>query len=171
MNGADYNLSIKTIFYSFSLVSGVGYVWIVRIYLCMAVIAPLLKIASDRSKSDWVYFALVLSGFGCYSLALYLIKELELTGLLKNLIDTCIIPIFGYAIAYFIGIRCRQMKNSVRVALCVVFAVIVGCWCAFGGYTHIISDKYPPGSHYLAWGILCSLLLFGCSVILRVTGS
>lgn len=66
--GAENELSLKVIITTYTLVSGVGYVWIIRIYLCMAVIAPFLRFISNKIKNEVIAVLIVIAAIALNSL-------------------------------------------------------------------------------------------------------
>lgn len=70
------------------------------------------------------------------------------------------IPILGYGIVYFLGIRFTKVQLVGRVAYCLIFAVIFTFACILIGFENIQDSKYPPDVLYLSYGLLCSCILY-----------
>lgn len=58
--GSEYPFSIKTIFLSYTLISGFGYVWIIRIFFTVAVISPLIVWLVKVFNNIWKQALLVI---------------------------------------------------------------------------------------------------------------
>lgn len=60
LQGVPYPFSFKEIFYSFTLlIGGVGYVWIIRVFLLIALISPAILMLKKKVKNNWIFLLLI----------------------------------------------------------------------------------------------------------------
>ena len=58
--GVSYSFTLKQIFYSFALlIGGIGYVWIIRVFLLIAIIAPIL-LNLYRTSKNIAFFLIII---------------------------------------------------------------------------------------------------------------
>lgn len=132
---------------------GMGYIWIVKVYLIMAVFAHILLRINDVMKSDkWaVIFVLVLIT--------------AQFGILQTPLTKCEIfnDYFAYILPYvaleFIGIRTNKGTTRFKYSIGVISGMI------FLTGTLLIRDfcptsyKFPPNWYYIAYGVFASIVL------------
>ncbi len=157
--GAQYDLSFKAIVSTYTLIGGVGYVWIIRIYLCMALIAPMLRFVSNKIKREYLFIPLILFLIALNSTLVWSVGLLN-SGILNLLLNTCILPILGYGIVYFLGIRFAKLNFKNRLIYCFIFLILFVLSCIFIGFDTIQTSKYPPAILYLSYGLLISGILY-----------
>jgi hypothetical protein len=133
---------------------GIGYVWIVLIYLYCAILSPLFYRVKDNR-----ILAVVISGS-------YILYEIIYgLGYLNNrfALDT-ICNVIPYGALTYLGIRYKYIPQKKRLIICVIFFLL---FIAFGIYYNklfgrikIVSvAKYPPRMYYLSYGIFSSFVL------------
>lgn len=136
---------------------GIGYFWVVRIYLIMALIAPLLREVCLKIKSDWTYIIVV-----CCILALnqlvYIISWGKLGTVADMLIENYVMSTLGYSAIYMLGIRAFYSKAFKTKSL-IVFGIGAVAYICFTDW-NFSKFKYPPQATYLLYGIAVSLLLW-----------
>ena len=147
----------------------IGYVWIIRVFLIVALFTPLLIAVERKIRSGWMLYALVLSMLGIQTaLASWLYpKGVEFFGSewLMYLVKDWGLYLFGYCALFMTGLRFRRntLKEKAMVvgiflmiaAICAFFAVQKhGTWLSFQQY------KYPPRLYFLIYGLLASALLW-----------
>ncbi len=158
--GFPYNL--ENIVRSYLLLDGIGYVWIIRIYLICALITPFAVWIIDKIKRKYfLYIAFValyvahemLAHFGVYGL-----------NVLLEFVLAYAIP---YGIVYFLGLLSNRSKYRhydfvVSGIFLVVFVVMLGINnINNGGFVSMQSAKYPPTLYYLSYSLFVGFLLMG----------
>lgn len=156
--GYEMNLSFKNILFSYTLIGGIGYVWILRILFCMAILAPLMKILLDRINNEWITILIAISLIIFNTILVY-VDSLYQIKYFTFLYETVILPIIGYFSIYMIGIRLRKfnlMQDIVLISsLAVLFAISI-FWLGFD----LQSQKYPPNLGYITYGLLVGICLY-----------
>ena len=163
MLGDPYK-GISYYLYSFGLTRyGVGYVWIVLIYLYGMILVPLIDAFKPSIKTIIVIGVL----YGLYETAYFFGIGVE-----SKLINSTVYYIIPYGILTCIGYYYMDVKNNKRITTGVLSLLI---FIACGLYYHSICGefqlvsvaKYPPRLYYLSYGIACSFLLLMLSEHLK----
>lgn len=59
-------LNLKTLVDSYFFIEGIGYVWIIRVFLLVALVSPPIYFINDKVKSDSKYILILFTAFLCY---------------------------------------------------------------------------------------------------------
>lgn len=156
--GIDFGVRVNHVVGSYLLMEGIGYVWVIRVFLIISMLTPcfLLLDRKIRSNSQWCLIMvgtlivdelLITNGVGVNSL---FVREFVYYGI-------------GYGLMFFLGLRYRHFSGSLKAA---VFAVVA---LGFAGLQFIeyrpqmggvISPfKYPPRAMFLLYGAAMSILV------------
>lgn len=150
----------KQILCSFLLLNdgGIGFVWIVRVYLILALIAPLAKLINDAIDDGLVFIIFI----GTVVLAhLYLLWMEPLPSpALRMAYDSVILYASGYGIAYLIGMRHTRMQMPARIATAVFAGLLFFAFLLHSHCASIQEYKYPPHPYYLSYGIFVTVALY-----------
>lgn len=152
---------------SYLLLDGIGYVWIIRVFLLIMLVTPLLLRMEKWIKNDKLLLVSVLMGGGITTIvAIY--SESLCDNILKSIISEWIVYLMGYSLMFILGLRMRHIsQNRERSMATWVFVVAMGLLGYYFGTNGLcllrLQDyKYPPQSYYLMYGLLM------CSVIWRM---
>lgn len=134
---------------------GIGYVWIILVYLYSASLIPLFS----RMKLSKVGMLCVAAIYILYELAYYF-----QIGINNKLIDTTFYYFIPYGVITYLGCNYfRFNKNQKYIITIVSFVLFVALgiyyWNEFGTPQLVRISKYPPRLYYLAFGVAVSLLL------------
>ena len=156
--GYEMDLSFKNILFSYTFLGGVGYVWILRILFCMAILAPLVKLLLDKFNNEWITIlaAILLIGLNTglvYVDGLYQIKYFTF------LYETVFLPILGYLPIYMIGMRLRKFNFKQNLTLIISLAVLLTISILWLGFD-LQAQKYPPHLGYITYGLLVGTCLY-----------
>ena len=152
--------SIKIYVFSFFLTRyGIGYVWIILIYLYGALLVPLFDKIGLSIKSIFllsvVYFV--------YEIVYYF-----KVGVQYKFIDTTFYYIIPYGFLTYLGYNYRRMKIFTKyfifiISGCLFLALAFFYYIKCGSFQRVDITKYPPRLYYLCYGICCSVgLLLLC---------
>lgn len=139
---------------SLLLLQGIGYVWIIRIFLLVALLTPLLVWVNGVIHADDIFFLfLILSGI----LLTFFAAHFQ-----GFWLDKYLYPSWGYGILFLLGIRQRHMESSrYQWVLWLAFIALIGCMLyyfnAHGAYIPFNKYKYPPVGYFLLWGAVMSM--------------
>lgn len=152
LNKEFYSLSM--IIRTFTMLDGVGYVWIVRIFFTVAVISPLLNALYERFSISHQRFLILIIGLSIQ----YVICKFGPIG--NVFYRELICNTFGYVILAFV--RMMIMEQSVKMNLCVVMLGALQ-FIFFGvqnKFELLQLNKYPPNLYFLGYGVMISIGLF-----------
>lgn len=151
-----YNLD--QIIKSYALVGGIGYVWIIAVFVSIAIFNPIILAASQKVPSQKVY---LLALMGIYLPYLGLVRLGQALSTTWHLLfqQFVLFPI-SYGLVAAIGIRLFTLKKQEIAALATAFLAIFLIIGSCNGFLAISKAKYPPTSYYLAYSLFVSLALF-----------
>ena len=134
---------------------GIGYVWVILIYLYSAMLIPLFN------KLNFSYKSAILV------LAVYLIYEIAYyfqIGTTNKILDTTLYYIIPYGLLTYLGYNYNNIHKKARywVVLCsgLIFASFGGYYWFINGSPQLVQiAKYPPRFYYLSYGVMWSFSL------------
>ena len=163
----EYVYSLRQIIETYLFLDGgIGLLWVVRIYMLMALIAPGIAKLNSFITNDFVFLSVIVSALifnevlykGIYG------NNYILDFVLKNYLMSAV----AYGCVYGIGMRLKNNKKLALqyfIAFLLIFLLYIPYLIFKEGY-HSIDFKYPPQSIYIVFGVLMSLAcwLALCSV-------
>lgn len=156
--------NIKTVIGSYILLSGIGYVWIIRVFLLVALVSPSILKFSNSTKSQAKFFSITAAIYIAYEIILFLTKSLPLSPI-RTVFENTVLYVIPYAIIFSIGLRLTQLtKQHIIIFMIVTFStcVAVGAalWNASGTLVLTQEFKYPPSIYYLSYALAVCLFLW-----------
>ena len=144
---------------SYLLIGGIGYVWIIRIYLFCMIIAPLLKKIVEKYNANYILIISIL---------IYIIYELISSFFIDSqniLIKYIVLYIIPYGFVYIIGMIIRKddknILNKMLITLPIMFLTCFIILYKKANRIELINAmKYPPRMYYISYGLVISLILF-----------
>lgn len=136
------------------------YVWIILIYLYVALLIPIFCRFEKHKKSTFIIIAL-----------LYVAYEVDYflgIGVDNYLLDCSFFYIIPYGLTAFMGVNYTgfsdRMKKKIIFSSFLIFVVVlIAYWINTGSIQDIQIAKYPPRLYYLSYGLGVSyLLMFIC---------
>ena len=137
---------------------GIGYVWVILVYLYCAVMVPLFHhMKVQRISPIWIVLAYLL-----YEAAYYFQLGTESKFLLST-----VYYIVPYGLLTYLGYNYHDMRPKTRLwialgscGLCLLLALVY--WRIYGAFQSPNTVKYPPRIYFLSYGVACTfaLLLF-----------
>lgn len=160
-NSSD--LTFKTIAGSYLLLQGIGYVWIIRVFFLVALVAPLISSADKMIKSNMLYLIMLLLLFGIYEVCRYYLTPYMQNGFFKFLSQQ-FFYLFPYSLIFAFGVRISKLAVTTKSFLGVVFFVVFFGSALFFYFQmgHFVSTqyyKYPPSAYYLLYALFVSIFL------------
>lgn len=164
-----YPFSSQTILSSFLLLSGIGYVWIIRVFLLVSLIAPFTMFYGQSNDNDSLkkIFATLLAVYAIYEI---LVQYMPLSEqiFLKIMLNDILYMVIPYGCIFFLGtllytMRDRTMLISslILLMLFIIYAVVL-----YGLNDHFIPTrnyKYPPTAYYILYALFSSIFLYWLS--------
>lgn len=160
--GFDNLIDPEMIISSFAL-NGFGYLWVIRVFLIIAILSPFYVLVADKIKGVAVpaviIFLLLLS-----TLISVCIKNAD-----YSLINLCfsdyIIPALSYGTAFVLGYSyVRASEKDMILSFFVFLAALILCaliqfsWGS--GFRWPQESKYPPTMYYILYSLTISIPLY-----------
>ncbi len=168
---------------TFLLIGGLGYVWIIRVFLIIAIIAPFLMQFRDRLKTERRYLLALAIVYAMYEIVVTIADDLDIkdpdanNATLEMILEflywlgykVAIKSILFYTIAYgcIFGLgtlmQAWSQRFSLRVAT-VFFSIFVVqaayFWIERGEFYRTQEYKYPPQLYYISYAVSISIVLY-----------
>ncbi len=161
-------LNFSTVLETFFLLDGIGYVWIIRVFLLVALVAPFLVKFNNSFKSDSKYLLTLLGLFALHSIMLFFTEELRGEGVYKyaSYIIDYIIP---YSLIFAFGLRFQTLSlNTLKTIalLCLLGSIALGTfyYLSYDELKSFFHYKFPPQAFYLFYsifGVIVTYILSG----------
>lgn len=162
--GVDFGLTFKQVYESYLLLNGIGFVWIIRVFLLIAMVTPGLIKINQIIKNNTIFIWL-------YSIALilYLLIAYYKVGMDFAFVCDWVYYAIGYGFVFLLGIRMKDLKcvdimffTAILVALFFTMEV-VDKYSLLGNdsvFLHIDYWKYPPTNIFSIYGLIMSILCY-----------
>lgn len=137
----------------------IGFVWIMRVFLMMALIIPILHRLLLRSS--FIYIILTVAIFiGIQQISIQYISSIQ-NSTIQFILDETFSYALGYSSIAIIGLKIRTFKlTEILILILLSISVLI----TIVGFNNWLFDpqsfKYPPRSIYLVYGILISIALW-----------
>lgn len=158
-SGGAYPYNYKTVLSSFLLLNGIGYVWIIRIYLICAFLTPIIYYFNDKIKSGKMKLAILLVIYVLYELFVFLGYS-DLNAIFKYFVAYAI----PYGLIYILGMLSKNTsyKKDYGISLLFLITFIASAFAVasiFNGFQPTQIMKYPPTIYYVSYSLFASFLL------------
>jgi fucose 4-O-acetylase-like acetyltransferase len=149
---------------SYSLIGGIGYVWVIRIFLMVAALSPLLYLANKKIKSNLLYFFIILVGLIINDIVIFSTKT-YINGDFLKLISLFTLYVIPYSMVFAIGLRltCVNRKQSYALCLSSLVSLLLSALAIYifsGELLPTQKYKYPPTTYYISYALLISFILW-----------
>lgn len=144
------------------LLSGIGYIWIFRIFMMLAALAPALYALSQRMASKRSYFLILCVCGIVHEVLLFSIRP-YLTSIASDILECTVFSLVPYALVFAFGLYLPRLA-VVDILVAAVFSGLVFCgyglfWAhGSGHFIPIQVFKYPPSLYYISYGVLMACL-------------
>ena len=155
----DFNFSLGEVARSYLTVGGISFVWIMGIFFLVALFSPFILYISKRIKSTFLYFLVLLTGYGIYTFFI-IIGNTFLSGSIYLLYEQTFLYGFGYILVAAIGVRFLAMSKNELIWLGSISFIV---YLLFGLYMDFPSTqdfKNPPTLYYISYGVFISVGLY-----------
>jgi hypothetical protein len=165
---------MNTIVTSYLLLEGIGYVWIIRVFLLVAIIAPAIMAFHRRTASHARYFTLLALAYATHEILLRAVAP-QFGPLEAQVFENTVLYLIPYGTVFALGLRLPTLsrQNVLRLAL--------GSFAAFALISTILfmlsgepvptqAFKYPPSIYYLSYalGVSGVLWLFADTMLVSI---
>jgi len=146
---------------SYFFMDGIGYVWIIKVFLLVALVSPLTYRFHKNTASNEVYFGCIALIFVVYEILRILTKDFFASGPGEFIapISHYIIP---YTLVFAIGLRLASLKVEEIVwgmNLCLALFIVLAFLLAMetGQLIPTQLHKYPPTLYYFSYALTIAL--------------
>lgn len=152
------NLKSGAIIESFAFMEGFGYVWIIRVFLLVALVAPFIYKWHTKITSDLRYIGIISLVYLIYEIARYVTlpyvhneKWPEFTLILYYLIPYACIFAFGLRIQVFTLVR-----NIAVLACAFMVFVVLGTYLYYqmGYVAPTWHYEFPPSAYFISYSLI-----------------
>lgn len=164
--GVVFPYDKKQVIDSFLFLDGIGYIWIVRVYLLIELLLPLfIKILN---KFDKKIIVLIIG-------LLLIINEIFCVKGIYNLcwFNSYILSIvISYGTISFMGLFSKKCSRQSYLWTSILFLIIFSIYALYyykvtGVFVYTQVKKYPPQMYYLSYALVITYLLFFINVKLK----
>ncbi len=160
VSGKRYPFSAQQIMDNFALLH--GYVWIIRVFMLVAIITPLL-LRLRASLSTRLFFMILLTAYLSYESICRLFGHRDDAGVFV-LISLGVFYILPYGCLFGLGMSLPRLENRTIGAIVLLFLGVFSALAAYNYYSELPlrlqEYKYPPRLFYIAYAIFVSLSLY-----------
>jgi peptidoglycan/LPS O-acetylase OafA/YrhL len=155
---------------TFLLLEGIGYVWVIRVFLLVAIAAPFIYQMHTRIGSNRLYFGLLVAALAVYEAC----RRLVLPQIPASIYEPVVLTAFfivPYSLVFALGLRVPTLGQRERAGVAVVafaaFAVIgAALWVREGAFVQTQEYKYPPSTYYLAYALFIAMVIWESSNVM-----
>lgn len=149
---------------SFLLLDGIGYVWIIRVFLLIMLVTPLLcKVAKSK---NYIVAIIIISLIILCDIIVHLLGYYTMPQLAHTIIHDYVIYALAYSAPFLLGYKLRYSNaksNLFWVIFCSLLLMLGICLYIYNiDFPISISPKfkYPPQAYFIIYGMFCSLMLW-----------
>ena len=158
------DLSYHKILTSYLLISGISYVWIIRVFILVSLVAPFIYLFHKNTKSNNNFYLIILAVFLIYETCRYFLMPYISYGYCR-ILSYIIFYMIPYSLLFAFGLRISN--NSYRenctlfvCSLLLFFVLFTLLWYKTGYIVPIQAYKYPPSIYYFSYGVAISIFLW-----------
>jgi fucose 4-O-acetylase-like acetyltransferase len=107
-----FPFSVEIIITSFSLDSGIGYVWIIKVFLLTALVMPLLMNLYKATNSTTAYLIIICMFYVFYELFYYIYSHF---GISSSILNNYFLYLLPYGCVAGFGLVLPQIKNKIAI--------------------------------------------------------
>ena len=159
-------LTDRMVLRSFLLLDeSIGYVWIIRVFLLVMLITPLVVQVSVKVKSDFVYCTIIMVLLFLDQFFVHLSAHLN-SRLAAEVIEDYIVYGVAYIVPFSLGVRLKDVskKSMILYGCFLLFVFILLCLNSLKtGHNPVgisAEYKFPPRPYFIVYGSLISVLLW-----------
>lgn len=166
----SHELNIGTILTSYGLIGGIGYVWIIRVFLLVALVSPLLYNIHQKIRNTNAYLLALIAGLALYDTCRYFTLPYIQEGLPQamSLASHYLIP---YSLVFMAGLRLQSLNKRqawcfALTSLAATLAIGYALYKLNGRFISTQEQKYPPSAYYISYAMFmaCSLWLISPAI-------
>jgi fucose 4-O-acetylase-like acetyltransferase len=154
---------LYTVFEAYLFIGG-DYLWIIRVFLLVALVAPAIYLYDRHASSTVGYFFTLAALFSGYEVLRFVSQPYVQSGIghSLSLVFHYIIP---YSILFALGLRIpsltqAQIGRIIFTSIALFILIGLGMLLSLGTILPTQQFKYPPSIYYFSYAIVVSLMLW-----------
>lgn len=156
--------SPEKIIRTYQLLDGIGYVWVIRVFLLVALIAPFIWHFSQQQGATMRYWWILLVAYLGYEAAVYWVLP-QANAEIKWLLRDWLFYLWPYALVFAFGLKIPVLSSLQLRRFTIGFALLFAAFAVYFMWQHgqwypTQKFKYPPQHYYLVYALLVALLLW-----------
>lgn len=160
-----FPFSAKKIVESFVFADGIGFVWILKIYIILALATPWALKISRSIQSDGTFHSILILGYAAYEIILTVFPDYSHFPAIVRTGIKVLSAAIPYLLIYLYGFRVSNLSDRTLKTITISsLAIFVGmAWAkavATGGFVDTQTAKYPPRLYYLIYAFFCLNAIF-----------
>lgn len=157
-------LTIGKVAESFLLLNGIGYVWIIRVFLLIMLVTPLLCKVGKLSNSIVLITMVIL--LSLCEIIVHITNNPNIPNIISIVLKEYIIYILAYSVPFLLGYKLRYYNKhtyifwAVASSLALIIGIIIYIYNL--GLPINISPyfKYPPQTYFIIYGVFSSTIMW-----------
>ncbi|MDK0956484.1 acyltransferase family protein [Clostridium perfringens] len=150
------SISIKTIILSYTLINGIGYVWIIRIYIYVAIITPIYSYIYNNLKIFSIIIIILIE----YLIYAFLIKfSFIVNERIRLFLTISILDFVGYSFVVWIAILTYKLSIRNRFLVSIFSAILFIFLAVKYNFIPTQEFKYPIRLYYLSYAFSIIFML------------
>lgn len=151
----DYPFSSSEIIDSFLFYDGIGFVWVFKVYIILALLTPMAIKMSQSGVSNRRYFLMLLLVYISYEV-IFKLAAGYIPAQYLEFFSTTVFVVFPYSVLYFYGMRLPSLSNFqlisvIVLSLFIFLALMIFKYLQLGEFVPTQVFKYPPRLYYLSY--------------------
>lgn len=165
VKGRPFPFSREEVINSFTFSGGIGYLWIFRVYILVALITPPLLSLYRAAPSMRAYLTGVELLYAGAELARIVLHAGWSEAAWRAALDEIVFTPLPYALLFAYGLALPKLSDAAvrraALAAAAVFAALASWqYAATGAFVPTQAQKYPPTAYYLAYAFACIHLVY-----------
>lgn len=156
-----YPFSLDKVLGTFMLAEGIGYVWIIRVFILIAIVSPFMLKIEKKLNNNSILFVFLVLLYSFYEVLIYLTKNIHIPEFL-NLTVFYILPYFCIFGLGFLISKLSDKKNLLLAGsfLLAFIAIAIFEFAKTGHFVLTQEFKYPPLLYYISYAMFVSVSLY-----------
>ncbi len=160
--------------YMLTLNPTIGFVWIIRIFLMVMLVTPLLSYVERKVPNNLIFILLLAILFVVQQVLATTINAKTGSFLGDYFVRDYVLYIVGYSAIFLLGLRMRKLDFKQSLPYLIFFVLVMaymvfdayeikGLWNKYGKedtWMLMQANKYPPRAYFLIYGALCGIILW-----------
>lgn len=161
--GEAYPFTWERILHTYTFYSGIGFVWIFKIYMILGVATPLALYFKRRIKTGTSYYLILLLIYIAYELAIYF--TLDSTPDHLKEFHQQVFSIVPYVLLYIYGMRLESLSDRKVLIISFVSLILFGvvALILYRENNHFVLTtfyRYPPRFYYMAYSFFAIHIIY-----------